>query len=73
MGGRAIATGDFDLWRYAAESDGDYEDEESGLTFKDPMGREVGQFLSSRFGELFYVRQKRNEQVCLYHFDLGAL
>ncbi len=69
MGGRAIATGDFDLWRYAAESDGDYEDEESGLRFPDPMGRAEGQYLSPRFGELFYVRQKRNEQVWYSQFQ----
>jgi len=69
MGGRAIATGDFDLWRYAAESDGDYEDEESGLTFPDPLGRAVGQFLSPRFGELFYIRQKRNEQAWYSQFQ----
>ncbi len=69
MGGRAIATGEFDLWRYAAESDGDYEDEESGLRFPDPMGRAEGQYLSPRFGELFYVRQKRNEQVWYSQFQ----
>jgi phage terminase large subunit-like protein len=69
MGGRAIATGDFDLWRYAAESDGDYDDEESGLMFPDPMGRAVGEYLSSRFGELFYTRQKKNEQVWYSQFQ----
>jgi predicted phage terminase large subunit-like protein len=69
MGGRAIGSGEFELWRYAAEPDGDYEDEESGLNFLDPMGREVGQFLSSRFGELFYTRQKRNEQVWYSQFQ----
>ena len=69
MGGRAIATGDFELWRYAAESDGEYEDEESGLKFPDPLGRAAGEYLSPRFGELFYLRQKRNAQVWYSQFQ----
>jgi len=69
MGGRAIATGDFNLWRYAAEADGDYEDEESGLKFPDPLARAADQYLSDRFGELFYLRQKRNEQVWFSQFQ----
>ncbi len=69
MGGRAIGGGDFDLWRYAAQSDGEYEDEESGLKFADPMGRDDGEYLSPRFGELYYLRQKKNEQVWYSQFQ----
>lgn len=63
MGGRAIASGEFDLWRYAAEADGAYEDEESGRVFVDPMLRPEGEYLSDRFSEAYYTRQKINEQV----------
>jgi phage terminase large subunit-like protein len=63
MGGRALATGEFDLWRYAAEADGDYVDEQSGREFPDPLGRKEGEVLSPRFSESYYARQKINEQV----------
>lgn len=65
MGGRAILTGDFELWRYAAQADGDYSDEELGsdVKFPDPLNRQEGEYLSPRFGEPYYLRQKKNEQV----------
>lgn len=63
MAGRAIATGDFDLLRYAAEADGDYEDHETGRIFRDPLGREVGEYLSPRKPREYYERQKKNPQV----------
>lgn len=63
MGGRAIASGEFDLWRYAAEADGPYTDDESGRVFIDPMLRPEGEYLSPRFSDAYYARQKLNEQV----------
>lgn len=71
MGGRAIATGEFDLWRYAAVADGDYEDENSGKTivFPDPLGRKEGEFLSDRFGPTYYLRQQKNENIWYSQFQ----
>jgi len=63
MGGRALASGEFGLWRYAAEADGDYVDEQSGRTFPDPLGRPEGELLSPRFSLSYYLRQKSNDQV----------
>jgi|SRR5580765_3453479 len=63
MGGRALASGEFGLWRYAAEADGDYVDEQSGRSFPDPLGRPEGEFLSPRFSLSYYTRHKNNEQV----------
>lgn len=63
MGGRALASGEFDLWRYAAEADGDYTDEQSGRDFPDPLLRKEGEFLSPRFSASYYQRHKKNEQV----------
>lgn len=70
MGGRAVGSGDFELWRYAAEADGAYEDEASGLpAWPDPIGRKEGEYLSPRFGELYYLRNKKNEQVWYSQFQ----
>lgn len=63
QGGRAIVSGDFDLWRYAAEADGDYTDDESGRTFPAPIERVRGEYLSPRKPDEYYERQKRNVQV----------
>lgn len=56
MGGRAIASGEFDLWRYAAIADGDYVDEETGMTFPDPLNRKEGEYLTARRSPAFYVK-----------------
>jgi phage terminase large subunit-like protein len=63
MGGRALATGEFDLLRYAAEADGPYVDEQTGIEYPDPLGREEGEYLSPRFSPAYYQRQKANDQV----------
>lgn len=68
-GGRAIATGTFDLWRYAAEADGDYVDEETGLVYADPLMRAEGAPLSDRFPAAYYARQKQNSQVWFSQFQ----
>ena len=70
MGGRAIATGEFELWRYAAQADGDYIDDVSGLRYPDAAGRKVGEYLSPRFGDLYYeTRKRRNEPVWYSQFQ----
>lgn len=69
MGGRAIATGTFSLLRYAAEADGDYEDEGTGLVFPDPLGRKEGEVLSLRRSPAYYETQKKNEAVWFSQFQ----
>jgi phage terminase large subunit-like protein len=63
MGGRAIASREFDLWRYAAEADGDFEDEETGLRFPDPIARSEGELLSPRFSREHVESLKKTRQV----------
>lgn len=63
QGGRAIASGKFLLWRYAAIADGDYEDETTGRKFPClPLSRAKGEVLSKR--EIYprwYYTQKQAE------------
>jgi predicted phage terminase large subunit-like protein len=65
QGGRALASGEFDLWRYAAQADGAYTDDETGLSFGDPMKRKEGEYLTLRapFTEEYYEKQKKNKKV----------
>lgn len=64
QGGRAIASGDFELWRYAAEADGEYEDDESGKRFPCfPVNRLTGEYLSRRYTSHYYESQKKNVDV----------
>lgn len=64
QGGRAIATGKFELWRYAAISDGVYEDEESGLMFPClPLSRDDGEYLSSRHPRWYYDEMQLDREV----------
>lgn len=61
QGGRAIQTGKFDLWRYAAEADGEYVDDETGLSYPClPLWRKDGEYLSNRaaFPKSYYLRNK---------------
>jgi hypothetical protein len=69
QGGRALATGRFELWRYAAEADGDYVDHETGRSFQDPLNRAEGEYLSPRFSSAYYERQKQNPQVWKSQFQ----
>jgi phage terminase large subunit-like protein len=64
QGGRAIASGEFELWRYPARADGDYIDEESGLKFPCfPLGRLEGECLSPRYTVSYYENQQKNVEV----------
>lgn len=59
QGGRAIGTGKFELWRYAAEADGDYIDDETGIPYPClPLWRKEGEYLSTRFPKSYYLRQR---------------
>lgn len=59
QGGRAIATGRFDLLRYAAEADGDYIDDDTGIAYSClPLFRKEGEYLSPRFPQSYYLRQR---------------
>lgn len=70
MGGRALATGLFTLWRYAAQADGDYVDDETGGIWPClPLGRKLGEYLTDRRSLAYYVEQQRNEQVWLSQFQ----
>lgn len=63
IAGRAIATGVFELWRYAAIADGDYEDHETGRVFPDPLNRQPGEVLSPRKTPAYYERQQASPGV----------
>jgi len=64
QGGRAIQSGEFELWRYAAEADGEYEEEESGRRFRCfPLERNEGEYLSTRYPKHYYQNQKKNADV----------
>jgi len=69
MGGRAIASGEFNLVRYAAQCDGEYVDEKSGRRFADPIGRAEGEYLSARLDEKYFARHKKNTSVWLSQFQ----
>lgn len=60
---------EWELIRYAAESDGDYEHPVTGRQYPDPLGRESGEYLSTRFSGDWYDSQKRNGFVWLSQFQ----
>lgn len=65
IGGRALASEvfNFEYWHYDAEYVGDYVDEETGRTYPDAFPRAPGEYLSPRFSDAFYERQKRIPSV----------
>jgi phage terminase large subunit-like protein len=69
LAGYLLATGEFDYWRYAAEADGDYLDDETGLVYRDPLDREEGEFISTRFSKHYYDRQKSNPKTWYSQFQ----
>ncbi len=58
LAGYLLAGGEFDYWRYAAEADGDYIDDETGLVYPDPLNRQVGEYISSRFSTNYFEKQQ---------------
>lgn len=70
MGGRAIATGYFELWRYAAVDDGPYVDSTTGLTYPClPLYRAKGERLSPRKSEALYLDLMKNDQMWQSQFQ----
>lgn len=71
LAGYLLATGEFDYWRYAAEADGDYIDDETGLVYKDPLERTTGEFLTQRppFTTTFYEKQRKNPKTWYSQFQ----
>lgn len=74
MGGRALATGIFDLWWYPAEAGpgvdggGEYIDDETGQRWQPlPVGR-VG-YLTTRKSDAYFLEQKRNKPIWLSMFQ----
>lgn len=71
LAGYLLATGEFDYWRYAAEADGAFIDDETGLVYDDPLGRTDGEFLTTRppFTSYFYEKQKKNPKTWYSQFQ----
>lgn len=63
QGGRAIASGRFKLWRYAAIADEPYHDETTGISYPClPLDRPLGEPLSRRsIYPPWYYENKKNE------------
>ncbi len=69
LAGYLLATGEFDYWRYASEADGAFIDDETGLSYPDPLERVIGEYISPRFSNDYYERQKRNPKTWYSQFQ----
>ena len=69
LAGRLLATGEFELWRYAAIADGDYQCPVTKTKYADPLGRQAGEPLSPRFSAQFLEKQQRSQFVWLSQFQ----
>lgn len=67
--GRALVEGGWEYLRYAAIADGDYKLPTTGETWSDPLGREEGERLSSRFPESWYAERMANGYTWLSQFQ----
>jgi hypothetical protein len=63
FGGYLLDTGLFDYIRYASIADGDYVHDETGQRFPDPLGREIGEYISERRGAAYYAEKKKDVRV----------
>jgi predicted phage terminase large subunit-like protein len=61
--------GKWQLIRYAAIADGDYIHHATGLHYPDPLGRDEGVFLSTRFSANWYAEKQENAAVWLSQFQ----
>ncbi len=68
--GFLLDTGDFDYVRYASQADGDYIHESTGQCFPDPLGREIGEYISpTRRPPSYYDKARKNKRVWLSMFQ----
>lgn len=67
--GYLLDKGEFDYVRYASQCDGDYVHHSTGQVFPDPLGREVGEYISERREPSYYEGAKKNRQVWLSMFQ----
>jgi predicted phage terminase large subunit-like protein len=60
---------EWELIRYAARADGDYEHPTTHRIYKDPMSRPIGERLSPRYSDEWFDLQAANEWVWLSQFQ----
>lgn len=63
LAGYLLDKGTFDYWRYATICDGDYFHDETGQKFPDPLGREIGEYISERRPPAYYDEVRKNNRV----------
>ncbi len=69
IGGKLLATKEFEYWFYAAEYYGDFVDDETGLSYPDAYPREMGEYLSPRRSHAFYLAQKAKPKLWASQFQ----
>jgi predicted phage terminase large subunit-like protein len=67
--GRVLAEGGWEYIRYAAVADGDYVLPTTGQSWSDPLGREEGGYLSSRFPPEWYADRESDGYIWLSQFQ----
>jgi predicted phage terminase large subunit-like protein len=63
LAGYLLDKGSFDYWRYATVCDGDYIHDETGQRYPDPLGREIGEYISERRLPEYYDEVRKNNRV----------
>ena len=67
--GRVLAEGGWEYIRYAAVADGDYVLPTTGQSWPDPLGRQEGEYLSSRFPPEWYADRETDGYTWLSQFQ----
>lgn len=64
LAGYLLDKGSFDYWRYATICDGPFLNDETGQQFEDPLGREIGEYISpERRPPSYYTDARKNSRV----------
>lgn len=64
LAGYLLDKGQFDYWRYATICDGPYIHDETGQKFEDPLGRQIGEYISpERRPPHYYNDARKNSRV----------
>jgi len=63
LAGYLLDKGTFDYWRYATVCDGPYIHDETGQKFDDPLGREIGEYISERRLPSYYAEIRKNTRI----------